>query len=217
MNRTIPGLPHLQVNNIFCIGRNYALHAKEMGSSVPEEPMVFLKPNSAILFNGGTVRIPEQSADVHHEVELVIAIGKTGRHIQPQGAGSFIAGLAIGIDFTARDIQSKAKKAGKPWTVSKGFDTFAPVSDFLPSESAPDPDELEIALQVNGNIVQSGNTKEMIFSVVELISYLSTVFTLQPGDLIFTGTPEGVGPVVQGDKLTANLNKDLVNLNVDVQ
>lgn len=216
MNRTIPGLSHLQVNNIFCIGRNYALHAQEMGSSVPGEPMVFLKPNSAILFNGGTVRLPEQSSDVHHEVELVIAIGKTGRHIQSKEAGSYIAGLAIGLDFTARDIQSAAKKAGKPWTVSKGFDTFAPVSDFLPSESAPDPDDLEIALQVNDKIVQSGNTKEMIFSVVELICYLSTLFTLQPGDLIFTGTPEGVGPVVQGDKLTANLNKDLVTLHVDV-
>lgn len=216
MNRTLPGLSHLQVNNIFCIGRNYALHAQEMGSSVPEEPMVFLKPNSAILFNGGTVRLPEQSSDVHHEVELVIAIGKTGRHIQPQEAGSYIAGLAIGIDFTARDIQSAAKRAGKPWTVSKGFDTFAPVSDFLPSESAPNPDDLEIALLVNGKVVQSGNTKEMIFSVAELLCYLSTLFTLQPGDLIYTGTPEGVGPVVHGDKLTANLNQDLVTLHVDV-
>ncbi len=216
MNRTIPGLSHLQVNNIFCIGRNYALHAREMGSSVPVEPMVFLKPNSAILFNGGTVRLPEQSSEVHHEVELVIAIGKTGRRIQPQEAKSHIAGLAIGIDFTARDIQSAAKKAGKPWTVSKGFDTFAPVSDFLPSESAPDPDELDISLLVNGNIVQKGNTKEMIFSVVDLICYLSTLFTLQPGDLIFTGTPEGVGPVKQGDKLTANLNRDLAILHVDI-
>lgn len=217
MNRIIPGLPNLQVNNIFCIGRNYALHAKEMNSIVPEEPIVFLKPNSSVFFRNGNVKLPKQSSDVHYEVEMVIAIGTEGRDIQETEAENYIAGIAVGIDFTARDIQSEAKKSGRPWTVAKGFDTFAPVSEFLVTDSSLNPDEMEIELQLNDKTVQKGNTKEMIFSVVDLISYLSSIFTLQPGDLIFTGTPEGVGPVKSGDKLMAKLNRDLLTLEVNVE
>lgn len=217
MNKIIPGLPHLQVNNIFCIGRNYALHAKEMNSVIPDEPIVFLKPNSSILFGGGTVKLPRQSSDVHHEVEMVVAIGTEGRNIPQDKAENYIAGIAAGIDFTARDIQSEAKKSGKPWTVAKGFDTFAPVSKFLVNDSSLNPDHLKIELLINDKIVQKGNTKEMIFSVGNLIFYLSSIFTLQPGDLIFTGTPEGVGPVQSGDKLVAKLNEDLLTLQVNVE
>lgn len=213
----IPGLPHLQVNNIFCIGRNYALHAKEMNSVIPDEPIVFLKPNSSILFDGGTVKLPKRSSDVHHEVEMVVAIGTEGRNIPQDKAENYIAGIAAGIDFTARDIQSEAKKSGRPWTVAKGFDTFAPVSKFLVNNSSLNPDHLKIELLINDKIVQKGNTKEMIFSVGNLIFYLSSIFTLQPGDLIFTGTPEGVGPVQSGDKLLARLNEDLLTLQVNVE
>lgn len=207
----------MQVNNIFCIGRNYALHAREMESSVPGEPMVFLKPNSAIIFDGGTIILPERSSDIHHEVEMVLAIGLEGRNIRPEDVHRFIAGIAVGIDLTARDIQSEAKKAGRPWTVAKGFDTFAPVSNFLLHHESPDPDNLAIELKVNNKIIQSGHTSSMIFSVNELIIFLSSIFTLQPGDLIFTGTPEGVGSVKRGDKLSANLNEGMVTLDVDVQ
>lgn len=217
MNRIIPGLPRLQINNIFCIGRNYALHAKEMKSDVPEEPMVFLKPNSSVLFDGGTVNLPGRSSDVHHEVEMVIAIGQEGHSISLNEASNFIEGVAVGIDFTARDIQSRAKQEGKPWTVAKGFDTFAPVSHFIRPDESLNPDDLSIELKVNDKITQSGHTSNMIFPVTELINYLSSIFTLQPGDLIFTGTPEGVGPVKRGDRLSANLNQSMVTLNVDIQ
>lgn len=217
MNRIIPGLPRLQINNIFCIGRNYALHAREMKSDVPEEPLVFLKPNSSVLFDGGTVNLPGRSSDVHHEVEMVIAIGQEGHSISLNEASNFIEGVAVGIDFTARDIQSRAKQEGKPWTVAKGFDTFAPVSHFIRPDESLNPDDLSIELKVNDKITQSGHTSNMIFPVTELINYLSSIFTLQPGDLIFTGTPEGVGPVKRGDRLSANLNQGMVTLNVDIQ
>ncbi len=216
MKMSIPGLETLQANNIFCIGRNYALHAREMGSDLPEEPMVFLKPNSALIYNGGTVRIPMQSGNVHHEVELVIAIGKKGSNISLEKADEYIAGVGIGIDMTARDLQQNAKSAGHPWTVSKGFDTFAPLGRMVPPEKAGSLGSLTIELKRNGEIVQQGETSEMIFPVYDLISRLSEIFTLQPGDLIYTGTPEGVGPVQPGDKLSARLNDNLSILNVDV-
>jgi 2-keto-4-pentenoate hydratase/2-oxohepta-3-ene-1,7-dioic acid hydratase in catechol pathway len=217
MNRFIPGLNHLQVNNIFCIGRNYAQHARELGNPVPDEPIIFLKPNSSVLIDGGTVILPARSNDVHHEVEFIIAIGREGRNIPKEDAIQYIAGYGIGIDFTARDLQSIAKKAGKPWTVAKGFDTFAPISNFLPSDVSLPEKNFELELKVNDKSVQKGMTQHMLFSIITLISYISEIFTLQPGDLIFTGTPEGVGPVKSGDHLTATLNSNLITLNVDVQ
>lgn len=216
-NILIPGLEaELNVNSIFCIGRNYAKHAEELKNVVPEQPMVFLKPVSAIIFDGESIVIPEQSKEVHHEVELVVAIGKTGKNIPESQALRYIKGYGIGIDVTARDIQQVAKAKSHPWSVAKGFDTFAPLSRFVNSSQIKDPQELDLNIKVNGEVRQQGNTRDMIFPVKTLISYLSTIFTLNPGDLIFTGTPEGVSPIKSGDKIKATLGEHLAVLNVSV-
>lgn len=216
MDRQLPGLDHLQANNLFCVGRNYMDHVREMNSAVPAEPMLFLKPNSAILFDGGRVKLPAASSNVHHEVELVAAVGRQAGNISPEEAMEVIAGITVGIDFTARDLQSEAKKSGKPWALSKGFDTFAPVGRFRKPDAERLRKGMTLELQLNGKTVQKGNTADMIFSLASLVSYLSSVFTLQPGDLIFTGTPDGVGPVRSGDRLEALLDKNYATLRVDV-
>lgn len=207
MDITLPGSDvKIESPRIFCIGRNYARHAAEMNSPVPEEPMVFLKPSTALVRDQGNVILPAQSNDVHHEVELVAVIGKQGRHIVEQEALSYICGYGVGLDMTARDIQARAKKKGHPWSVAKGFDTFAPLGDLVPASHVSDPQSLDIKLSVNGTICQSGSTADMIFSVARLVSYCSSIFTLLPGDLIYTGTPEGVGPVQTGDVLEASID-----------
>ena len=201
---------------IFCIGRNYAAHAAEMKSEVPETPMVFLKPSTALVRHGGVVQLPAQSNAVHHEVELVAVIGKGGKNIYASTALEHVAGYAVGLDITARDIQAAAKKKGHPWSVAKGFDTFAPLGEIVPAEIVDDPQQLTISLRVNGVLRQAGNTEDMIFPVARLIAYCSSIFTLLPGDLIYTGTPEGVGPVAAGDELVAAVS-GLPNLVVTVQ
>ena len=199
----------LLAGSIYCIGRNYADHAKEMNAAIPSEPLVFTKPISSLLIGAEvTVNLPAQSQDVHHEVEWVIAIGKGGKNISLEQAWDHVAGWAVGVDFTARDLQATAKKAGKPWTVSKGFDGFAPVSSFSAKPSAislEDMSDYQLQFQVNGITRQSEHLNQMLFSASELIQYLSSVFTLQPGDLIFTGTPSGVSQVVPGDRCLAEL------------
>lgn len=195
----------LPVGKILCLGRNYAEHAKEMQTSIPEVPVVFLKPATAIIHDGGKVVLPSISNDVHHEVEMVVVIGKNARNIDISKAYDCVAGYAVGLDMTLRDVQSEAKKKGLPWTVAKGFDTSAPISDAVESASIANPHELDITLRVNDKTRQSANTAKMIFRVDFLVSYLSSIFTLEPGDLIFTGTPEGVGPVHAGDVLEAEL------------
>lgn len=201
---------------LLCIGRNYAKHAAEMKSSVPTQPMVFLKPSTALIGSGETIVLPPHSADVHHEVELVIAIGKSGKNIDEDTALSHVAAYAVGLDMTARDIQAKAKQKGHPWSVAKGFDTFAPLGGFVPASDVSDPQSLAIRLSVNGEVRQAGQTVDMIFSVAHLIAYCSTIFTLEVGDLIYTGTPEGVGPVVDGDTLVAEID-GFPALTVDVK
>lgn len=201
---------------VLCIGRNYARHAAEMNSPIPSEPVVFLKPSTALVESGGTILLPRQSSDVHHEVELVAWIGVGGKHIPTERALEHVAGYAVGLDMTARDIQARAKQAGTPWSVAKGFDTFAPVGAFAPASAVPDPQDLEIRLRVNGDVQQDGRTRRMLFSVAELVSYCSSIFTLEPGDLLFTGTPEGVGPVFSGDVLEAEI-PGLPPLRVDVR
>jgi len=201
---------------LLCIGRNYAKHAAEMKSSIPTQPMVFLKPSTALIAAGGTIILPPHSADVHHEVELVVAIGKDGKNIAEADALDHISGYAVGLDMTARDIQAKAKQKGHPWSVAKGFDTFAPLGAFVPASDVADPQTLSIQLTVNGEVRQAGETADMIFSVAHLIAFCSTIFTLEAGDLIYTGTPEGVGPVVDGDVLVASIN-GLPALEVNVQ
>ena len=199
---------------IICIGRNYIDHAKELNNPVPKQPMVFLKPTCTLLENGGEVILPQQSDDVHHEVEVVILIGKEGKNIAEGEALDYVAGYAIGIDMTARDVQSKAKAKGHPWSVAKGFETFAPISRFVKAGGTIDPDALQFSLSVDGTVRQSGNTADMIFNIPTLIQYLSTIFRLQPGDLVYTGTPAGVGPVEDGAKLVATLAEPALELSV---
>lgn len=215
--KMIPGLNSLSINTIFCIGRNYAEHALEMKADLPEQPLVFLKPASSIIYNGQEILLPSQSKEIHHEVELVVALSRGGKNIDPSEAERCIAGYGVGIDITARDIQQKAKEKGHPWSVAKGFDTFAPISNFVPAETLEDPQDLELELRVNGNLRQKGNTRDMIFSVNELIAYLSGIFTLSAGDLIFTGTPSGVSPLTVNDIVKADLNNGLCSLELPVK
>lgn len=206
MKITLPGSKRSHpVGKVLCIGRNYARHAAEMKSDVPNQPMVFLKPSTALVRSGGVIRLPSQSTDVHHEVELVAIIGEGGRNISPADALTHVAAYGVGLDMTARDIQSEAKANRHPWSVAKGFDTFAPLGPLTPADQVGDPQSLKIEVRVNDDIRQSGFTRDMIFPVAELVHYVSTIFTLESGDLIYTGTPEGVGPVEDGDLLHATI------------
>lgn len=195
----------LRPGKILCIGKNYARHAAEMQSAVPEQPMVFLKPTTALVPDGGAVVIPPPSNDVHHEVELVAVIGRAGKNIPEADALAYVDGYAVGLDMTARDIQQRAKEKGHPWSVAKGFDTFAPLGALVPAAEVGDPHDLTIRLTINGEVRQVGHTGDMVFSVAHLIVFCSTIFTLEPGDLLYTGTPEGVGPVAPGDRLVATV------------
>jgi 2-keto-4-pentenoate hydratase/2-oxohepta-3-ene-1,7-dioic acid hydratase in catechol pathway len=199
-NRKIP------IGKLLCLGRNYADHAREMNSPVPDSPIVFLKPSSAVIADGDAIVIPPFSHDVHHEVEMVVLIGKEGKHIARAEAMNHVAGFGVGLDITLRDVQAVAKKGGLPWSVAKGFDTSAPISTMLEAGSVGNPHELDISLKVNGEIRQQSNTRNMIFSVDHVVSYLSTIFTLDSGDIIYMGTPEGVGPLKPGDTLEAELH-----------
>ena len=205
------------VGTIYCIGRNYAEHARELNNPVPQSPIIFLKPAASLIFDGQSVVIPAASGDVHHEVEMVALIGKIGKRISLDMALGHVVGYGIGIDVTARDIQQRAKDKSHPWAVAKGYDTFAPVSKFIPTDGVADPAATDVALWVNGERRQYGNTRDMLFPIRNLVAYLSTIFTLMPGDLIFTGTPAGVGALRAGDRLRAVLGDDLVALNVDVK
>jgi acylpyruvate hydrolase len=197
----------LPAGKIICLGRNYIEHAKEMKADIPTEPVLFLKPSTAILSPGGTIRIPSFSRELHHEVELVALVSRAGSKILREQAMNHIGGYAVGLDMTLRDVQAEAKKKGLPWAVSKGFDTSAPLSPFVTTESVPDPHSLSISLRVNGALRQHSNTHNMIFRLDEVVAYVSSIFTLEPGDLIFTGTPEGVGPVLPGDVLVAEIER----------
>lgn len=179
------------VGRLFCVGRNYAAHAREMGASDREPPFFFMKPASAVLPCGGTLPYPPQTSDLHHEIELVVALGE----------GGSIFGYGVGLDLTRRDLQGEAKKAGKPWDMGKVFDHAAPVSALVPAAAVPSVDAGRIALSVNGELRQEGDLAEMIWTVPEIMAELSRFITLLPGDLIFTGTPAGVGPIQRGDRL----------------
>ena len=193
---------------IICIGRNYSEHAKEMNAPVPTEPVIFLKPETALLQKNLPFYYPEFSKDIHHEVELVLKISKMGRHIEPQFAKRYYDEIGIGIDFTARDIQAKCKEKGLPWEKAKAFDHSAPIGKFLPVTKFPLMDDIHFHLDVNGKTVQKGTTEDLLFTFDNLIAYASRFFTLKKGDLIFTGTPEGVGPVKIGDRLEAYIGEE---------
>lgn len=196
----------VRVGNIFCIGRNYAAHAAELGNAVEAEPMVFLKPTSALLAPGKPIVLPAFSQDVHHECELVLLIGKGGDNIAPEQALSHVAGYGIGLDLTARDVQSMAKQKGHPWTKSKGFRGAACLSTLVPASSIADPSRFTFSLKVNGETRQRGDTDLMMFNIITLISNLSEIYGLSDGDLIFTGTPEGVAALHVGDHLQLELD-----------
>lgn len=205
----------LVVGKILCLGRNYRAHAAEMGSEVPTEPVVFLKPPTALLEEGEPIRLPTFSKEIHHEVEMVLLIGREGRDIPREEALEYVIGYGVGLDLTARDLQAEAKKKGLPWTLAKGFDGSAPLSRFVRACEVADPGALDLELRVNGVVRQSSNTSLLVFPVDDLIMRLSRWFTLSVGDLIFTGTPEGVGPIGPGDRLEARLG-DLVEATFEV-
>ncbi|MCB8999571.1 MAG: fumarylacetoacetate hydrolase family protein [Bacteroidales bacterium] len=191
---------------IICIGRNYIDHAKELNNPVPAKPVFFMKPDSALVIRNRPFFYPDFSNDIHHEIEVVIKINRLGRSIAPEFASRYYSEIALGVDFTARDLQAECKKNGLPWEIAKGFDYSAPLSKFLPVEKFKDVHNLDFHLDINGQRAQTGNTSDMIFSFEQLISYVSGFVTLKTGDLIYTGTPAGVGPVKIGDRLTAYLD-----------
>lgn len=189
---------------IICIGRNYAEHAQELGNEIPESPVIFMKPDTAVLKKGSDFYIPEFSDDVHYELEVVLKISKGGKYIQEENADKYYNEIGLGIDFTARDLQSHLKAKGLPWELSKGFDGSAVVSEFFRKEDF-DMKNLNFSLLKNKQEVQNGNTSLMIFSPEKIIAFVSQYFTLRVGDLIFTGTPKGVGKVSENDILEAFL------------
>ena len=200
---------------IICIGRNYADHAKEMQSSVPTEPVVFMKPDTALLRNNEDFYIPEFSEEVHYEIEIVVRINKVGKYIAKEFAHRYYDEIGLGIDFTARDLQRKFKEKGLPWEKAKAFDHSAAISPVFLEKNNLDLQNIDFQLLKNGEIVQKGNSKDMIFSIDEIISHVSKFFTLKIGDLIFTGTPAGVGKINEGDRLEGFLNNQkLLDINI---
>ena len=186
---------------IICIGRNYVKHIEELKNERPEEPVVFLKPDSSILLKQHPFVIPEFSEDIHHEVEILVKINKVGKYIEPKFAHNYYDQIGLGIDFTARDLQAKLKEKGLPWEKAKAFDGSAVVGDFLPKSSFSSLENINFELKNNGTTVQLGNTKNMLWEIDELIAHVSQYFTLKIGDIIFTGTPEGVAVVKPNDVL----------------
>ena len=195
----------LPVGTMYCIGRNYADHAREMGAEIIDDPIVFIKPPAAYLPNGADINLPDFSREVHHEVELVVVIGDSPSHTQAPSPWTRIAGIGVGLDLTARDVQATAKRMGHPWAVAKSWKGSAPVSPIIPLEDAGR-GPWTIELFVNDQLRQTGSTADMERSVEALVAYVESVFSLQPGDCIFTGTPSGVGPITSGDRLRATLN-----------
>ena len=198
------------VHRIYCVGRNYAEHAKEMGFTGREPPFFFMKPADAVLAvntgETGSLPYPSLTSNLHHEIELVVAIGKGGKNIAVASALDHVYGYAIGLDMTRRDLQNEMKKQGRPWCIGKGFDDSAPIGPITPAAQAGDLAQAAIWLQVNGQDRQRSRVDQLIWSVAETIAHLSSAWALQPGDLIYTGTPEGVGAVVAGDVLEAGID-----------
>lgn len=200
---------------IICIGLNYRRHAQEMGWNIPTEPVVFLKPDSSLLKNNKPFFLPDFSENIHYEVEVVVKIVKLGKSISSKFAPRYYDEVTVGIDVTARDIQSRQSAAGYPWELSKCFDGAAPVGTFIPVKTFRDIRDIDFRLEINDNIVQQSNTSDMIFGINEIIEYVSRYFTLKTGDLIFTGTPSGVGQLKRNDNLVAYLgDKPLLNFRI---
>ena len=207
---------NVPIGKLVCLARTYKRHAKEMHTNVTKDPLLFLKPASSVIFNGESIIIPAMSKCLHHEVELGIVIGKKCKNVSQRESLDYVLGYLIALDITARDIQTEAKKNGWPWSIAKGFDTFAPISEVVLKEDLPNPNNINISLKINGEIRQSSNTNHMVYSVERIIEFISHIMTLEPGDLIMTGTPEGVGEITKGDTLEAGLS-DICLLKVDVK
>jgi acylpyruvate hydrolase len=201
---------------IICIGRNYVEHAHEFNNPVPSQPVFFMKPETALIRAGLPFFYPDFSNDIHYEVELVLRICKLGKHIREKFAHTYYDAIGLGIDFTARDIQDVCKQKGLPWEIAKAFDGSAPVSPFIEKEKIPDLFDINFSLKKNDDLVQKGNSGMMIFNFDEIISYVSKFVTLKIGDMIFTGTPAGVGSVKKGDNLKAYFEQDIM-LSIDVK
>ena len=200
---------------IICIGRNYKNHAKELGNTVPKEPLFFLKPDTAIQPKGHPFFIPNFSKNIHYEVELVVKIDKSGKNIEEKFAHKYYSQIGLGIDFTARDIQEECKAKGLPWEKAKGFDGSSQISEIFIDKSKLDLNNISFHLEKNGEIVQNGNSADMIFHFDTIISYLSKFYSLKVGDLIYTGTPEGVGKVLTGDTLKGFItDKEMVKVKI---
>lgn len=194
---------------IICIGRNYAEHAKELNNAIPTEPVFFMKPDTALLKDGEPFYFPEFTKDLHHEIEIVLKINKVGKHIEEQFANKYYDEIGLGIDFTARDLQNIAKEKGMPWEKAKAFDGSAPIGKFISKTALGNLNDISFELKINGKSRQAGNTKDLLFSFDKIISYVSKFVTLKVGDLIYTGTPEGVSAVHIGDKLQGYINGDI--------
>lgn len=193
----------IAVGKIICVARNYAEHARELGNPVPDRAVLFIKPASSILANGGAVVIPPAVGSCHHEIELAVLIGKAGKHIDAALALEHVAGYGVALDLTLRDLQNELKAKGLPWEIAKSFDTACPLSSFVPACLVTDPQNLRLRLRVNGELRQDGTTADMLRPVARLISEASHYFTLETGDILLTGTPSGVGPLASGDRVEA--------------
>ncbi|WP_090559244.1 fumarylacetoacetate hydrolase family protein [Pedobacter hartonius] len=201
---------------VIAIGRNYAAHAKELNNPLPTSPVIFMKPDTAVLKDNKPFYLPDFSSDIHYELEVVLKICKEGKHIAEKFASGYFDEVGLGIDFTARDIQNIHKEKGLPWELAKAFDNSAAISHFIPKDKIEDLNNLQFELKINGETRQNGNTSNILFSFEKIISFVSQYITLKKGDLIFTGTPEGVGQVQQGDKLEAWIGEEQF-LNFDIK
>ena len=206
----------ITVGKIVCIGRNFAEHARELGNAVPDSPILFMKPAGCIVPDGGTVVIPDYARECHHEVELAVLIGKAGTKIPAEQALEHVAGYAVAIDLTLRDVQGRLKEKGHPWEMAKAFATSCPLSDFVAADTVDDLDNLSLRLSVNDELRQDGTSADMMRSVAEVIAVMSDYFTLEPGDILLTGTPAGVSQVVSGDRMEATIS-GVGTLSVTVQ
>jgi len=195
------------VGKIVCLGRNYLEHIRELGNPVPDRAVIFCKPASSIVPDGGAIRIPAYSNDCHHELELAVLIGKTGQQITREQALEHVAGYAVALDLTLRDVQSELKAKGLPWEIAKGFDTSCPLSDFAPKSAVENPNNIHLTLKVNGELRQSGTTAQMMRSIEDIIAEVSTFYTLEAGDIILTGTPAGVSRLQSGDQLLGEIEQ----------
>ncbi|GGZ73852.1 isomerase [Ignatzschineria indica] len=211
---TIEG-SNFPIQNIFCIGRNYAKHIAELNNATPTEPLVFLKPTSALAVEGDLITLPSFSDAIHYEAELVIYIKEDAKNLSEESALSIIGGYGVGLDLTARDLQDQIKERGEPWTKCKGFPGAAIVSTFISADKIKDPTDITFTFKQNGELKQNGHSKMMLYPITEIIAYLSTIYGLSKGDIIYTGTPEGVGKLAPGDQLSLTL-EDQITANFKV-